>query len=73
MLADVDDESSLIPLIMEENFDSLKADGTIAKGMIPKLHNALDAAGQGVKEVRICKADNLLNEVGTIVKLSSQQ
>ena len=73
VLADVDDESSLIPLITEENFDSLKADGTIAKGMIPKLHNALDAAGKGVKEVRICKADNLLNEVGTIVKLSSQQ
>ena len=73
VLADVYDESSLIPLVTEENFDSLKADGTIAKGMIPKLHNALDAAGKGVTAVRICKADNLLNEVGTIVKLSSQQ
>lgn len=68
VLKDVDDESSLIPLITEDNFESLKAEGTIVHGMIPKLHNALEAAGKGVASVRICKAENLLNGTGTIVK-----
>lgn len=72
VLADVEDESSVIPLISEENFERLKAEGTIAQGMIPKLHNALDAAAKGVEAVRICKADNLLTSIGTVVKLSSQ-
>lgn len=73
VLADVDDETTLIPLITEENFESLKSTGIIAQGMIPKLHNALDAAGKGVTAVRICKAENLLNETGTIVKRSTQE
>lgn len=68
VLKDVDDESSLIPLITEDNSESLKAEGTIVHGMIPKLHNALEAAGKGVASVRICKAENLLNGTGTIVK-----
>ncbi len=68
VLADVDDEASIIPLITEENFKTLKEDGVIAKGMIPKLANALDSASKGVKEVRICKAENLLSDLGTIIK-----
>lgn len=70
VLKNIDDETSLIPLISEENFEPLKADGTIAQGMIPKLHNALEAARKGVSAVRICKAEELLNETGTIVKIS---
>lgn len=73
VLKDIEDDKSLIPLITEENFDTLKADGTIARGMIPKLHNALEAARNGVAEVRICKAENLLNTTGTIVKLASRR
>lgn len=68
VLADIDDDKSVIPLITKENFHSLKENGTIAKGMIPKLTNALDSASKGVKEVRICKAEDLLNESGTIIK-----
>lgn len=68
VLADVDDEASVIPLVTKENFQSLKDNGTIAKGMIPKLTNALDSASKGVKEVRICRADNLLNDFGTIIR-----
>ena len=68
VLADINDEQSVIPLITEENFRPLKENGTIAKGMIPKLTNALDSASKGVKEVRICKAENLLTESGTIIK-----
>lgn len=73
VLADIENEGSLIPLITELNFETLKADGIIAQGMIPKLHNALEAARNGVAEVRICKAENLLNDTGTVVKLSIQE
>lgn len=68
VLADVDDDKSVIPLVTKENFTTLKEEGVIAKGMIPKLTNALDSAAKGVKEVRICKAENLLNDIGTIIK-----
>lgn len=68
VLADVDDEESVIPLITKENFHTLKENGTIAKGMIPKLTNALDSASKGVNAVRICKAEDLLNDSGTIIK-----
>ncbi len=68
VLANIDDEESVIPLITKENFQILKENGNVAKGMIPKLTNALDSASKGVKEVRICKAENLLSESGTIIK-----
>lgn len=68
VLADVNDEKSVIPYITKENFQTLKEDGTIAKGMIPKLTNALDSASKGVTEVRICKAEDLLSDLGTIIK-----
>lgn len=67
VLANVDDEDSVIPIITKENFKSLKEEGVIAKGMIPKLTNALDSASKGVKEVRICKAENLLSDTGTVI------
>ena len=68
VLANVDDENSVIPLVTKDNFQTLKENGTIAKGMIPKLTNALDSAAKGVKEVRICKAENILSDSGTIIK-----
>ncbi|MDE6479829.1 MAG: acetylglutamate kinase [Muribaculaceae bacterium] len=68
VLTDVDDDNSVIPLITKDNFRILKENGTIAKGMIPKLTNALDSASKGVKEVRICKAENLLTDSGTIIR-----
>lgn len=68
VLANVDDDNSVIPLITKENFTALKENGIVAKGMIPKLTNALDSAAKGVKEVRICKAENLLSDSGTIIR-----
>ncbi len=70
VLADVEDDSSVIPLITEESFRQLKENGTIVKGMIPKLTNALDSAAKGVSEVRICKAEALNSEAGTFIRLS---
>lgn len=68
VMTDLDDENSVIPLVTEESFDALVEEGTVAKGMIPKLRNALDSAAKGVASVRICKSENLLTPRGTIVR-----
>lgn len=68
VLLDIDDEASVIPLITSETFPQLKERGVIADGMIPKIHNALLSASQGVKEVRICNAANLAEDSGTIIR-----
>ena len=57
VLSDPDDESSVIPLITKESFAGLVADGTVSGGMIPKIHNALDALEGGVSVVRITRSD----------------
>lgn len=69
VLEDVNDENSVIPFIDRNSFSLLLEKGIIAKGMIPKIQNALKSAENGVESVRICKADALLDESGTIVKL----
>ncbi len=69
VMIDVDDESSVIPLVTPESFEDLKAKGIVAKGMIPKIQNALASASQGVVEVRICKSEALLSTEGTIVRV----
>ena len=57
VLKDPDDDASVIPLITTESFAGLASDGTVSGGMLPKLQNAFEALGSGVKEVRITKAD----------------
>ena len=57
VLKDPDDDASVIPLITRESFAGLASDGTVSGGMLPKLQNAFEALGSGVKEVRITKAD----------------
>ena len=68
VLADKDDDSSVIPHISEKDFTRLKAEGVIADGMIPKLQNAFKAINAGVSSVVIKHARNILNETGTILK-----
>lgn len=67
VMTDLNDESTVIPLVTESIFTKLKEDGVVAQGMIPKLRNALDSAKGGVKAVRICKAEALLGEGGTTI------
>lgn len=67
VLADVDDPSSLIPLIDSEGYPRLRRDGVIAGGMIPKIDNAFAAIGKGVGSVSIINADNLLSNRGTTI------
>ncbi len=59
VLRDVTDENSVIQRIAMEEFEPLKEQGVISDGMIPKLQNAFDAIGKGVKKVYIGNANNL--------------
>ena len=70
VLANADDDASVISHINREAFTRLTADGNIAGGMIPKIENALDAVAKGVKQVRITSADSLGNpNSGTVVTI----
>lgn len=59
VLANPDDDLSVITTIRRDDFMRLTADGTISGGMLPKIENALDAVEAGVKKVVITKADSL--------------
>lgn len=59
VLRDVNDDNSVVREIKAEEFEGLKADGTVQGGMIPKLHNAFEAIKKGVSAVYIGKADEL--------------
>jgi acetylglutamate kinase len=65
VLTDVDDDRSVIPSINRESFAALRADGTINKGMIPKIEGAFRAIDGGVACVVIKHADNLDNDLET--------
>lgn len=69
VLADPDDDNSVIPLISRESYKELLDGGKIVGGMIPKLDNAFAALEDGVAEVFIKHADNLLCSKETLLKL----
>lgn len=68
VLNNPDDENSVIPIITKARFEELEKDGTVKGGMIPKLSNAFDAVGRGVREVEIKGSSDILEETGTIIK-----
>lgn len=59
VLKDVNDDATVVREIRSSEFESLKENGIVAGGMIPKLHNAFEAIKKGVAEVYIGKADEL--------------
>lgn len=59
VLRDVNDDNSVIKNIKAADFESLKTEGVIYEGMIPKLENAFAAIAKGVKNVYIGNALNL--------------
>lgn len=59
VMRDIDDDNSLVTEIRMEQFETLKDEGVVSGGMIPKLHNAFDAIKRGVSTVYIGKADEL--------------
>ena len=67
VLADPDDEGSVISTINHDEFVRLVANGTISGGMIPKITNALAAVDAGVDRVIITKAENIGKTAGTVI------
>ena len=68
VLANANDETSVIPLITSDSFRQLVADGTISGGMLPKIENALTATHAGVSRVLITHSTDLTASHGTVVK-----
>ena len=68
VLRDPEDENSVIREITTESYPPLKADGTVSKGMIPKIENALKAVEQGVRSVTIRRSEHLDNGIGTVIR-----
>ena len=68
VLYDKDDDASVIEEIDKDKFASLKTEGRVADGMIPKLTNSFKAIDCGVHKVIIKHARNLLNSKGTTLK-----
>lgn len=68
VMADIDDPDSLIAEITPETYRGLKENGTVNKGMIPKLDNAFKAIENGVESVVIKHADNLNKPTGTTLR-----
>jgi acetylglutamate kinase len=71
VLTDPGNDSTLIKEITEHTFNGLLHKGTITGGMIPKLHNALEALHKGVNKVLIGRAEELTQlikgETGTAI------
>ena len=68
VLANADDDSSVIPVINHNDFRRYVADGTISGGMIPKIENALAAVDAGVAQVIITLADAIDGCHGTVIR-----
>ena len=67
VLADKDDDSSLIEKIDAAAFERLKAGKVVADGMLPKLENAFKAIANGVSQVVIKNSDNVGNSRQTTI------
>ncbi len=67
VLADPDDDRSLIPAINRQSFAEYVERGVISGGMIPKIENALNAISCGVGKVIITLATAIDGRHGTII------
>lgn len=72
VLADIENSESLLREITPSLFKTLREEGKVFEGMIPKLENAFRAIDSGVKRVCLGKAETL-NELidgkaGTVLK-----
>jgi acetylglutamate kinase len=67
VLANAEDDSTVIPRMNEADYGQLKEQGVVYAGMLPKLDNAFDALRQGVKEVIICGPESVCLGGGTVI------
>ena len=68
VLRDPEDEESVIGEITADSFAALRADGTVSKGMIPKIESALKAVEAGVRSVTIRSSARLTDGIGTVIR-----
>ena len=68
VLANPDDDDSVIGSISAEEFKTLVENGTVAGGMIPKLENSFNAIRNGVEKVVITKANAIDGQHGTVLR-----
>jgi acetylglutamate kinase len=73
ILTDVEDDNSVINLITKEKYRQLLEEKKLFDGILPKIDNAFAAIDNGVKEVLIGHADDLLQNLtadtkGTLIK-----
>jgi len=61
VLRDPADDDAVINLINKEIYQQLLAEKILTEGILPKLQNAFDAIDNGVKEVLIGHADDVLS------------
>ncbi len=59
VMLDQNDENSVLSSLNYDQFANFKSNGTISKGMIPKLENAFKASAKGIKDVYICAAQDI--------------
>ena len=67
VLANINDDHSVIRSISSDNYSTLKSDGTISGGMLPKVDNAFKAISEGVNSVTIKSSADLLTDAGTTI------
>ena len=67
VMADPDDDSTLIPVITRQDFKRLKAGGIVTGGMLPKLENAFSAIDAGVSRVNITLSTAIDGRHGTMI------
>ena len=67
VLADENDDDSVIPTINRTDFAEYVSTGVIQGGMIPKLENSFEAIDAGVKQVVITLATAIGKGEGTVV------
>ena len=61
VMKDIKDSSSLIRKITKKSYQNLLLNNIISEGMMPKLHNAIEAIEGGVNEVAIGNT-NMINQ-----------
>ncbi|WP_266205475.1 acetylglutamate kinase [Pontibacter kalidii] len=75
VLQNAEDEESVIPHITAEKYKTLKEEGVVSAGMVPKLDNAFAALAQGVHAVQIGDAAAIAQmaagggQAGTLITL----
>ncbi|MGN1232207.1 MAG: acetylglutamate kinase [Candidatus Cryptobacteroides sp.] len=63
----MDAKGNIVEIIDPMRYETLKADGTVSGGMIPKIDNAFSALRNGISIVRITSASS--PEGGTLIRL----